>query len=101
MRLSSTQRQAEMLAAIRRLTVDGVPPSLEALGSAVGLQSRGNVHGLLARMRARGLVAWEPGRARTIRIVEDTWSGLDRLSTAELTALRIRIDVLLTERAPQ
>lgn len=51
---------AETLAAIRKLTVDGVPPSVEKLALACGRRSRGSFHAHLKLMRERGLIVWTP-----------------------------------------
>ena len=55
-----TPQMAETLAAIRKLTVDGVPPSVEKLALACGRRSRGSFHAHLKLMRERGLIVWTP-----------------------------------------
>jgi SOS-response transcriptional repressor LexA len=94
-----TRRQADLIAAIRRLTIDGVPPSIGELCGALGLKGRGNVHNLLTSLRRRGLVEWQPFKARSIRLIEDAWAHLDTMSDAELEALRIRIGIVQEDRA--
>lgn len=66
-----TRAQADCLAAIRRLTVDGVPPGYDELATALGLSSKGDVARLLNQLRDRGAVTWLPHRARSLVILED------------------------------
>jgi repressor LexA len=82
-----TARQNAILRAIRDLTADGVPPSLDELARAVGLLGRGAIHGHLIALRDRGLIAWEPRRARSIRVLDPmpvTRELLDQLSDEQL-----------------
>lgn len=86
-----TAAQARCLEAIRRLTVNGVPPSLEELRLDLGLATVSGVHRFLRLLRERGVVDWSPMRARTLHIVADAVSeaALDRLSDAELKNVAI------------
>lgn len=93
-----TPRMAQCLAVIRDLTVDGVPPSYTQIQIALGLASKSGVHSLLSQLRERGKLDWDHARPRSIRLVEDDWARLDRLSDTDLRTLRVRIDVLLDER---
>lgn len=93
-----TREHAKALDAIRDLSRGGVAPSYAELGAALGLKSRGNVHALLHRMRERGLVEFEEGRARSIRIIGEL-EGLQSRSTADLVALRDRITSILVARS--
>lgn len=99
MRLPRTRRQAEILAAITRLTIDGVPPSLDELAAATGFVAKSGVQQALVRMGDAGLVSWAPGRARSLVVTVDDWVVLENMASADLQALRIRVDVILAERA--
>lgn len=48
---------------------NGYAPSIREMSAALGLQSVQAVHRYLDRLRKRGLVDWEPGKARTLRIL--------------------------------
>lgn len=87
------------LEAIRRLTVNAVPPSYTELGLALGVASRGQINRMLRQMRDRGLVDFEDGRARSLRIVGELSAMRDR-STAELLKIRENIDRILISRPP-
>lgn len=90
-----TPRMAECLAAIRKLTVDGVPPTYAQIGEAIGLRSKSGVNRLLDGMRARGMVDFGH-RARSIRIIErPSRQDLARLSHDDLRAvMNDAIDIL-------
>lgn len=94
-----TPTQAKMLAAIRDHTVDGVPPNYDQLASAMGWVSRGNVVRILALMRADGLVDWERGRTRSLRILTDgpSRSAMERWSDDEVR--RVALDLYEIGRA--
>ena len=65
-----TRDQQDCLDAVRSLTVDGVPPSLEELRVHLGLASKSGVQRLLVQLRERGRVTWLEGRARSLAIIE-------------------------------
>lgn len=58
-----------ILAAIVRLASDGTPPTLRELASELGLSSPTPLLRYLQRLREEGKVSWEPGKARTLRVV--------------------------------
>lgn len=94
-----TARQAAALDAIRRLTVNGVPPSYDELAAELGLSGRSQVHYTLHRLKERGLVDFEYGRTRSLRVVERvTLADLSALSASDLVALRDRVDAELAAR---
>lgn len=97
MSLPATPRMAKCLDLIESLTVNNVPPSLDDLREGLGLSSRGPVHHLLSRMKDRGMVEWEPGRARTLRITRPD-VDLGAMTTAQLMTLSDRIDKVLEGR---
>jgi SOS-response transcriptional repressor LexA len=50
------------------------PTSVREVGRACGLSSPATLHAHLSTLKAAGLVAWEPYRARTLRpLVERVW----------------------------
>ena len=56
---------------IRQFTkVNGYPPSIDELGQLVGLSSKATVSWYLGMLKADGVVDWEPGKPRTLRIKE-------------------------------
>ena len=94
-----TGAHAETLEAIQRLTVNNVPPSFRELADDLGLRSLSNLHVRLNRMKERGLIAFEFGRARTLRVVEPAQPvDLKSMTGVELVALRGRIEAELIAR---
>lgn len=92
-----TPPQARALDAIKRLTRDGVPPSYRQLGEELGMASQSAVHRLIVRLRDRGFVAFEPRKARSLRITED--AKLLATPTRDLRAMRDQIERELRRRA--
>src|SRR3569833_2311122 len=88
MRRGATPRMAECLKAIRKLTVDGVPPSYEQLRIALGLASKSGIHRLVGQLRERGLIEHERGAGRSIALIEEDLLP-ERL--ARLTSEQLRI----------
>jgi Mn-dependent DtxR family transcriptional regulator len=91
-----TAEHVRYLKAIRDLTHEGVPPTLRQIGAEVNA-SPGQVCNMLHRMRERGLIDFEDGRSRTLRIVGEVEALEDR-PTSELRNLRARIDAILSAR---
>lgn len=88
-----TREQAATLAAIRKLTVDGVSPSYVEIALELGLspKSKDVVRRRLLRLRGLGLVTFEPHLARSIRLVGDnapyTAAALCKLDSGALREL--------------
>lgn len=95
-----TPQMAKVLEAIRRLTVDGAPPSVTELACDLGYRSRSGLHNLLVEMQGRGLIDWEPGRARTLRILEARIcrADLERLDDDALLAVITLATTIFRER---
>lgn len=90
-----TPTQAEVIATIRRLTVDGVSPSYRQLAAELGISSTQAIHAMLHRLRALGLVDFDDGRKRTLRVIEpDPLAGMN---IVELRRLRTKINAKLRE----
>lgn len=96
---ASPHLHGRALDAIRRLTVGRVPPSYLELQADLGLSSKSAVHRLLNTMKDRGLIEFEYGRHRSIRIVDEL-VGLGQRPTAELLNIRESIDRILISRPP-
>lgn len=65
-----SKRNLDVLLAVDRLAAAaGYPPSIREVGQAVGLSSS-TVHVHLRRLQAHGLVAYQPGMARTLQLTE-------------------------------
>lgn len=65
--LNATERR--LLAILFRREADlMLPPTVRELAASIGHNSPGCVEVALAGLRAKGMVAWESGRARTIRL---------------------------------
>lgn len=65
-----TPRMAECLAAIRRLTKDGVSPSISELQAELGDAARGSLHATLCELKDRGAIDWTPKARRSLVIIE-------------------------------
>ena len=52
---------------------DGCAPSFEDICDGVGIASRSHVHRILTALQKQGLIYYEPGIARSIRVVGGHW----------------------------
>lgn len=94
-----TYRQRETLDAIKRLTVDGVPPTYQALADELGLVSKGSVHRLVGQLTERGFI--ERGRHyQSISVVGAEFSpaALDKLDDRDLRSVVAHAAGLLAHR---
>jgi hypothetical protein len=65
-----TPRQLRVLREIKRWTAKhGNAPSVRELGAELGIASTNGVVDTLRRLRAHGVITWNPGKARSIRIL--------------------------------
>lgn len=98
--IGMTPQMAACVAAIRKLTADGVPPSYDAIRVEMGLRSKSNVHRLLTCLKERGIVDWRDGQAHSLSLVEDAFSTerLERLGTYELLNVAARIAGIVAHR---
>jgi repressor LexA len=63
-------RQREVLRLIVSLTEEqGYPPTLAELALAMGLKNRMTVHQHVVALKKKGLVHWEPGLNRSLRVL--------------------------------
>ena len=67
-----TPKQSACLNAIRRLTKEGVSPSLEKLRVELGLASKATVHRLLVELEDGGHIRRIPRTTRQIEVLDDT-----------------------------
>lgn len=64
-------RQKEVVRLIVELTEEhGYPPTLAELAKSMGLRNRMTVHQHVAALKKKGIVRWEPGLNRSLRVVE-------------------------------
>jgi len=78
-----TRIQLSVLDFIRAHTaVAGVSPSYGEIQHALGMSSRGHVHSTILRLERRGAIVRQPGRARTIRVVDQSDAFRDRVIEA-------------------
>lgn len=96
-----TPQMRDMMAAVRLLSADGVPPTIRQLAAHLGLASVSGAHRRLCLLRDRGLIEWTPGQAHSIRVVEEHLdpARLARLSTRELMTGAAAITRILADRA--
>jgi repressor LexA len=63
-------RQRDVVNHIINLTEEnGYPPTLAELAAALGLKNRMTVHQHVAALKKKGLVHWEPGLNRSLKVV--------------------------------
>ena len=63
-----TPREQQMVALLKELTVDGVPPTYDILAWRMGLKSKSGVHRVLHSLAEKGLIALTPRRRQSVRI---------------------------------
>lgn len=88
-----TPQQSKLRQLVADLTVDDVPPTYETLAREMGV-SKGNIHRLLSGLFERGHVTWEYGKSHSLRLTDPFAAK----SSAELIAMRDKIDAALVER---
>src|ERR1700733_9441492 len=63
-------RQRDVINQIINLTEEnGYPPTLAELAAALGLKNRMTVHQHVAALKKKGLVHWEPGLNRSLKVI--------------------------------
>jgi repressor LexA len=93
-----THMQARTLDVVRTFAEDGKSPSYDEIAEALDLASKSQVKYLLDQLEARGRIRRLPHRARSIELVDQV-DDLERRPSAELRAMRARIDAILKARA--
>lgn len=69
-------RQKEVVRLIAELTEEhGYPPTLAELAKSMGLRNRMTVHQHVAALKKKGIVRWEPGLNRSLRLVDSPEPG--------------------------
>lgn len=64
-------RQREVVRLIVELTDEhGYPPTLAELAKSMGLRNRMTVHQHVAALKKKGIVKWEPGLNRSLRVID-------------------------------
>lgn len=80
-------RQKEVVRLIAELTEEhGYPPTLAELAKALGLRNRMTVHQHVVALKKKGVVRWEPGLNRSLRLI-DTLETADGETTGSIEAL--------------
>lgn len=73
-------RQQDVLNLIVVLSDEhGYPPTLAELASALGLKNRMTVHQHVAALKKKGLVHWEPGLNRSLRVLPEGFKHCQNL----------------------
>ena len=63
-------RQQEVLHFIRAYIASrSYPPTVREIGAHLGIASTNGVHDHLIALRRRGLLTWERGKSRTLRVI--------------------------------
>jgi repressor LexA len=76
-------RQKDVINQIINLTEEnGYPPTLAELASALGLKNRMTVHQHVAALKKKGLVHWEPGLNRSLKVVGEAQDFVQRGKTS-------------------
>jgi repressor LexA len=72
-------RQRDVVHHIINLTEEhGYPPTLAELAAALGLKNRMTVHQHVAALKKKGLVHWEPGLNRSLKVVGEAQQFLQK-----------------------
>lgn len=72
-------RQRDVINHIINLTEEnGYPPTLAELAAALGLKNRMTVHQHVAALKKKGLVHWEPGLNRSLKVVGEAQDFLQK-----------------------
>jgi repressor LexA len=75
-----TKRQQEIFDFIKRYSaVNGYPPTVRDIGSAVGLASSSTVHAHLANLEKIGLLRRDPTKPRAIELLDRATAGMRSL----------------------
>lgn len=95
-----TPVQADTLAALKRLTVGGVPPTTRELAKAVG-RCDDRVYKTLKALRSQGVLVWEARKPRTLTVIADGVSpvALNALSDMALRQVIANASDILGRRA--
>lgn len=83
-----TGRQAEVYEFVRAASENGVPPSFEEIGIAVGIRSKSQVHAVMTALKERGHIDWIPNRARSLIVREPVTNDTNRQVEAETLLAR-------------
>lgn len=67
---------------------NGVSPALTEIAAGVGLASHNAVRNHLLQLQSAGKVTWQPGKFRTLRVVEASRDTTVRKSRAKTGAAR-------------
>ena len=71
-------RQREVVNLIVQLTDQcGYPPTLAELAKAMGLRNRMTVHQHVVALKKKGIVRWEPGLNRSLRVIGEDGDVVD------------------------
>ncbi len=84
-------RQQDVINLIVRLTDErGYPPTLAELAKEMGLKNRMTVHQHVAALKKKGLVHWEPGLNRSLRVLEEANQFVDVQTTVSVNEMPAR-----------
>lgn len=65
-----TPRQAEVLATVKKLSRDGVSPTIRDIAAAMGTRSVSSIHHAMVKLAERGHLKHLPRRSRSFAVVE-------------------------------
>ncbi len=83
-------RQRDVINHIISLTEEnGYPPTLAELAAALGLKNRMTVHQHVAALKKKGLVHWEPGLNRSLKVVGEAQSILHKERASQASVVDI------------
>jgi repressor LexA len=86
-------RQKDVITLIVKLTDEnGYPPSLAELAAGLGLKNRMTVHQHVAALKKKGLVQWEPGLNRSLRVLPEGLSMISHPSLGQVSEISVNGD---------
>lgn len=78
------KRQSQILDFIRAFVAEkGFSPSNREIGDAVGLSSSSTTHSHIAALEVKGYIRRDPGKPRSIQLVEQVAPGPSRVQVLE------------------
>lgn len=81
-------RQRDVINQIINLTeINGYPPTLAELAAALGLKNRMTVHQHVAALKKKGLVHWEPGLNRSLKVVGEAHDFVQKSKPTERSSV--------------
>ena len=77
----------------KQIMTDGYPPSVRAIGQAVGLSSTATVHGYLERLEKKGYIKKKDKKGRTLRLLKGSTGETKKTSSKDFYTQKELVEV--------